>query len=243
MDTNESNETKQKNNDKFVVLATKVSPAFARIFITICRRKGIKPYQALRMMVDSFVRYTDDRHNLSSDMERLMMVFEHAVGWENAFNIADPRADKQIEEAVYFLSAKERTGMRAVMVQRPFFGNWQETYNLQLIIERMMEVLSPERYRRLRLLAVEHDCSSILELIDKLIDTFSKDADTKAYREEFEQNDFSEFGKQPSDEHYKRKHYTNPDLFAQAEERRKKADESSQWLNDNTDFRPHGGEW
>ena len=243
MDTNESNETKQKNNDKFVVLATKVSPAFARIFITICRRKGIKPYQALRMMVDSFVRYTDDRHNLSSDMERLMMVFEHAVGWENAFNLAEPNAERQIEEAVYFMSAKERRGLRAVMVKRPYFGDWQETVNLQLIIERMMEVLSPERYRRLRLLAIEHDCSSILELIDKLIDLFSKDADVKAYREEFEHNDFSEHGKKPSEEHYKRKHYTSPDLFAQAEERRKKADESSQWLNDNTDFRPHGGEW
>lgn len=240
---NTNDETKQKNSDKFVVLGTKVSPAFARIFKTVCRRKGIKTYQALRMMVDSFVRYTDDRHNLSADMERLMMLFEHAVGWEKAFNLAEPNVEKHIEEAVYFLSASARNGVRAVMVQRPFFGDWQETTNIQLIIERMMEVLSPERYKRMRLLAVEHECSSILELIDKLIDTFSKDADVKAYREEFEHNDFSDHGKQPSEEHYRRKHYTNPDLFAQAEERRKNADESSEWLNDNTDFRPHGGEW
>ena len=178
-------ETKQ-NNDKFVVLGTKVSHTFARIFGRICRKKGIKKYLAIQQMAESFVRYTDDMHNLSPDMERLMMCFEHMEGWKDAFNLADASAEKDIKEAIYLLTAKGRKGARAVMVHRPFFGQWSETVNIQTILERVVEVLMPERYRRLRQLAIEYGCSSILDLLDFLIDHHSKDSDVMEFRRTFE---------------------------------------------------------
>ena len=187
---NENNE-----KDKYVMIGTKVSPKFAETFARICRKKGLNKYQAIQMMVDTFVRYTDDRYNLSEEMSLLMSAFEHMDGWNGAFNLADTTADKQIDEAIYFLTAAERNGARAIMVHRPYFGNWTETSNVQMILERVIEVLMPERYRRLRMLAVDMECNSILELIDRMIDAHTIDQLEQNFRRAFEDCQRTDSGK------------------------------------------------
>ena len=187
---NENNE-----QEKYVMIGTKVSPKFAETFNRICRKKGLNKYQAIQMMVDTFVRYTDDRYNLSEEMSLLMSAFEHMDGWNAAFNLADTTADKQIEEAIYFLTAAERRGARAIMVHRPYFGNWTETSNVQMILERVIEVLMPERYRRLRMLAVDMECNSILELIDRMIDAHTIDQLEQNFRRAFEDCQRTDSGK------------------------------------------------
>ena len=181
--------------EKYVMIGTKVSPKFAETFNRICRKKGLNKYQAIQMMVDTFVRYTDDRYNLSEEMSLLMSAFEHMDGWNAAFNLADTTADKQIEEAIYFLTAAERRGARAIMVHRPYFGNWTETSNVQMILERVIEVLMPERYRRLRMLAVDMECNSILELIDRMIDAHTIDQLEQNFRRAFEDCQRTDSGK------------------------------------------------
>ena len=187
----------ENNNekDKYVMIGTKVSPKFAETFNRICRKKGLNKYQAIQMMVDTFVRYTDDRYNLSEEMSLLMSAFEHMDGWNGAFNLADTTADKQIDEAIYFLTAAERNGARAIMVHRPYFGNWTETSNVQMILERVIEVLMPERYRRLRMLAVDMECNSILELIDRMIDAHTIDQLEQNFRRAFEDCQRTDSGK------------------------------------------------
>ena len=187
----------ENNNEqeKYVMIGTKVSPKFAETFNRICRKKGLNKYQAIQMMVDTFVRYTDDRYNLSEEMSLLMSAFEHMDGWTAAFNLADTTADKQIEEAIYFLTAAERRGARAIMVHRPYFGNWTETSNVQMILERVIEVLMPERYRRLRMLAVDMECNSILELIDRMIDDHTIDQLKQNFRRAFEDCQRTDSGK------------------------------------------------
>lgn len=204
------------NQDKFVPLGTKTSPEFKRIFLRICERKHINPYRAIQMMVDTFVRYTDDRHNLSAEMARLMSIFEHADGWEQAFNFADGQAKKHIAEAIYLLTAAGKTGSRAVMVHRPYMGDWMETANIQQILERVIEVLTPERYRRLRALAVDMDCNSILELLDHLIDNQTAEEEAAELRKEFEDCNRHEFGR-PIEygQRTKRKHHKTPDTLQQ----------------------------
>lgn len=202
--------------DKFVPLGTKTSPEFKRIFLRICERKNINPYRAIQMMVDTFVRYTDDRHNLSAEMARLMSIFEHADGWEKSFNLADGQAKKQIAEAIYLLTADGKTGSRAVMVHRPYMGDWMETANIQQILERVIEVLAPERYRRLRALAVDMECNSILELLDMLIDNQTAEQEAAELRKDFEDCNRHEYGRPIIyGERTKRKHHKTPDTLQQ----------------------------
>lgn len=177
----------QKNNSgDWIVLGTKVSTTFAATFNRICERKGLNPYRVIQMMIEAFVRYTDEQHNMSQEMELLMSVFEHMVGWNDAFNLADHTAEKQIEEAVYFLTAKNRQGARAVMVQRPFFGDWQETCNIADIFARVVQLLTPERHARLTALAEEMGCNGIIQALDTLIDEHTKEESLRQYRTPFE---------------------------------------------------------
>lgn len=182
-----STKSKEQHNDgDYILLNTKVSPQFAEMFTSVCERKGLNVYRVLQMMAETFVRYTDDQHNLSQEMELLMSMFEHMAGWNNAFNLADTSVEKKIEEAIYFLTAKNKVGSRAVMVRRPFFGDWSETCNIQLIFSRVIELLTPERYRRLVALAEEMGCNGVLELLDVLIDEHTRESILKSYRSDFE---------------------------------------------------------
>ena len=110
-------------------------------------------------------------------------------------NLADHTTTKEIEEAIYVMTAHQRKGCRCVLVERPFFGNWSETVNTQVIMERMFERLCPEIYRRLRALAVDMECSSILELINLLIDAHTIEQLNAEYRQPFEDARRHDFGR------------------------------------------------
>lgn len=233
-----------QDNERYQVLATKVSnEAWTRIN-RLARKKGLTIYELVQMVCDTLIRYMDDRHNLTGEMEKAMAIFEHLEGWAQALNLADPTVDKTIGEATYYLYDPDgkKKGTRAVHVMRPFFGNWTEDTNIQHILEKTINNIIPERYRRLRLLATDLDCKSLLELIDTLIDLHAKDCDLKALREEFEDADRSEWGVKPkTDGPYKRHHSKQLDIFAE-EERKKEAQERKR-LEKEFGFRPHGHEW
>ena len=164
------------------------------------------------MVCDTLTRYMDDRHNLTPEMEKAMSIFEHMEGWANALNLADPTVQKIIGEATYFFYDPEgkKKGCRAIHVTKPFFGNWEQNINIQEILERTICLLMPERYSRLRKLAVDKECSSIVELIDTLIDEHSQDEDVKFFREAFEDAERSDYGKQPWQQPFKRHLHKDP---------------------------------
>ena len=196
------------NNDKFVVVGTKVSPRANERLEALAARKGLTKYELVQMVCDTLIRYMDDRHNLTPDMEQAMSIFEHLNGWSGALNLADPTATPQVGEAIYFLSddSGKKRGMRAVMVQRPFMGQWTQNYNVQEILERVMSCLAPEMYMRLRNMAASLECSSMVELLNFLLDMHSRDEDLRSFRECFEDNDRSDYGIKPVASPYKRRH-------------------------------------
>jgi len=173
--------------ERYKVIATKVSTAFYKIFKRICRKKDMKTYEVVQIMVETFVRYTDDRHNLSAEMERLMTTFEHMEGWKDCFNLADvSETEKEIETAIYIMRARGKNGERVVMVNRPWMQSWFESYNVRDIMERVFEAIMPERYMRMRILTGELGFEHILDLLDYFIDLHSKDSDIATFRQLFE---------------------------------------------------------
>ena len=202
---------KKNNNDsEFEAAGTKISAEALRRIDAISEKKGISRYALIQMMCDVIIRYMDDRHNLTPLIERLMTIFEHLNGWQKAFNLADYTAQPEIIEAIYFFTDEQKRGVRAVHVERPWLegtDQWTQTYNLQQIFDRFLELLMPERYHRLMMLGRENNCASILELIDYLLDEHSKDAELALLRMEFEDAARSDFGKKPADAPFRRKHY------------------------------------
>lgn len=236
-------------NLKFKPVATKVSmPAYARLK-KLCVAKGLSIYDLLQMVCDTLIRYMDDRHNLTPEMEKAMGIFEHMEGWKSAFNLTDPSVDRTILEAIYFLYDKsgEKHGTRAVHVSQPFFGEWKQDMNVQNIFETVVKRLFPQKYSRLQKLAEDYKCVSILELVDLLLDLHADEADMAELRKTFEDADRSDYGVKPDDVHYKRKMHQDIDMFRETEQRRaereKESEESRQWLDENMDYKPCGYEW
>lgn len=205
---------------KFVSVATKVSTWVWARLNAIADKKGMSLYEMAQMVYDTLVRYMDDQHNLSAEMEQAMSIFDHMVGWKGQMNLATPNGEKAVTEATYYVGAEGKEGVRAVHVSTPFMGEAVETVNVQEILERTICLLMPQRYMRLRRLAVDMDCNSILQLIDTLIDENSKEADVKELRQGFEDANRSEFGRKPWEQPFKRHHHRTPDSVAQAKQGR-----------------------
>lgn len=185
------------SKDKYVVIATKAHPDVARRIKRLAHKRGMSTYELIQMVLDTIVRYMDDRHNLSEDMEKAMSIFEHLEGWKDTINLADPFTDKDIGEALYILfdPAGHKKGRRAIMVERPLFGQWQQTVNVMDIFDRMVEVLLPEHYRKLKRIAEDLQCNNLVELLTLMIDAHTiTQLDDAAIRQEFEDCNRSDYG-------------------------------------------------
>lgn len=254
-----------KDSEDYRVINTKVSPDSYERLRRLAAKKKTTVYQLVQMVCDTLIRYMDDRHNLTPEMEQAMSVFEHMEGWKDSLSLTEPNSHAEISEATYYFTdtTGKKKGARAVHVSIPFFSQWTQCENIQTILERTLCLLMPHRYMRLRSLAVDMDCSSILELIDTLIVHHAKEADVAFIRSQFEDADRSDFGEKPKadgpykrkptqsllnfEENQKKKSYGEKadeylaDLERRAQE--EKNEESRRWLNDNMEGKPHGYDW
>ena len=162
----------KQTDEKYVTLATKVSRTAAEQLARIAKKKGMTIYELIQMVCDTLIRYMDDRHNLSEEIERAMSIFEHLVGWADALNLADPTVHKEVCQAVYIFQDADgqKKGFRAKMVSKPFMGIWEEDSNVMHIFERVLNVCMPELYMKLYRAKVVLECDSVSEVINRLAD-------------------------------------------------------------------------
>ena len=120
----------------------------------------------------------------------------------------------RVEEATYYLSGEGKEGTKAVLVSRPFFGDAKACYNVQLIADRMFNLMFASLYRRLRMIGAEEECTNVIEVIDLLVRDYLRhnDKDDEVIKEIFSDNRRSMYGKKPHEGGpFKRKHHKTPD--------------------------------
>lgn len=178
------------------MMQTKVSKETYDALKRIERKQGISIYGIIQNMCDCIRRYMEDKTKLSPMVEKAMNMLEHMIGWKDNFNVADPNADPEISEATYYMNDKNgKRGIRVVHVERPFFGEWKQTMNLQQILERFLCLTFPSLYRRLRFIAVCRECNSILELLIDIVGELEREEDKRDLAQPFEDAQRSDFGK------------------------------------------------
>lgn len=186
-----------QKNKRFQVMNGKVSPDAAAYTHAIAHRLGTTGYGMVQMVCDILLRYKDDRHNLSPEMERIMQVFDHMNGWDESFNLADPTVQREVGEAIYFLqdSKGQKKGVRAVHVTKPYFGKRTQTVNIQEIFDRVIRLMFPDRYDRLHKMRVEMDCNSLLDMIDQILTDHQREQDNEELRQMFSDCERHEWGR------------------------------------------------
>lgn len=195
------------------MMQTKVSKETYDALKRIERKQGVSIYGMIQNMCDCIRRYMEDKTKLSPMVEKAMNMLEHMIGWKDNFNVADPNADPEISEATYYLNDKNgKRGIRVVHVERPFFGEWKQTFNLQIILDRFLNLTFPSLYMRLRYIAYCRQCASILELLLEIVGELEREEDKKDLQQPFEDANRSEFGQDIKyGQRTKRKHHKEID--------------------------------
>ena len=160
------------NDEKYKNVSSKLSKYSIERLTQIAQKKGMTIYVLIQMVCDTLIRYMDDRHNLSEEIERAMSIFEHMTGWADALNLADPTVNKEVAQAVYIFQDAdgEKKGFRATMVDKPWMGVWKQTENVMEIFERIFNICMPELYMKLFRARIILGCERVSEVINMLAD-------------------------------------------------------------------------
>ena len=211
--------TKDKSTNKTIQLQTKVSPEVYARLESICKQYGFSIFILLRMLSECIIRYMDDEHNLSEDLNRIMRMFEDIPGWKRSICLAEGLEDMDIVEAFYALRSSKHNGYRLVHVERPMMtgdaDGWQATYNVQRILERFIELTNPSLYIHLRQLGVDLGTESMLDTLHTLANLYKENPDEKELRVQFENNDWHEGARVHDDTRYQRRHSHSMDFIEQ----------------------------
>ena len=209
------------NNEEgnYVTVAGKISTwCFGRLS-QLLKKRGINAYQWVQNTCYSAVKHMDDRHNLTPESEKVIGVFEGMVGWKDNFTLADPQAKPEVAEATYYLSDENgKKGVVTMHVERPFFGQWKQTFNVQQIMERFLCLTFPQLYKRLRFIAVCRQCANIYELMLEVAAELEEEEQKKELLKDFDDNDRGDWGQKPGNTRYKRKAQLTPDMFESHEQ-------------------------
>lgn len=205
---------KQDDEGKFVTVAGKVSTWCYGRLSRILRKRGLNIYQMIQNFCDSIVRNMDDRHNLTPESEKIMATFEHMIGWEDNFNLGDPNVKPEVSEATYYLTDEDgKKGVRVMHVEKPFFGQWTQNFNIQQILERFMCLTFPQLYKRMRFIAVCRQCASIFELLTEIVAELEEEEKKRELLEDFEDANRGDWGQKPHEHPYRRRHEKSDDTL------------------------------
>lgn len=183
-------------------------------FERICQSKGISPYEFIQLTIDMIVRYMDEDLQLSEDLNKMIQRFDWECGNRYCLGTNDDTDNlRAIREAVYIFGSHKHQGSRAVLVEPAFMSlnSATETYNVQRIVETVLEAADPVLVRKLKDIAADQGTNGLLETIIGLADSYNVDTYGRDLRELFSDNRRSEFGHEENTTPYRRKMHKSID--------------------------------
>lgn len=159
----------QKDNERTVVLSTKIRASVAERLNVICKTMGVDIYHLLQWFVYTLDRASHEEHHLSPDIQKLMTLLECDAGWQKAFNIANP--DKlKVAQVILILEQEGHKGFGAVKVDRPWMGDSRVSFSTDDIMELVTEVTMRGIYNRLRNVGAKMKCERLSDIILSICD-------------------------------------------------------------------------
>lgn len=244
---------KQKDSDKFVGIGSKIDPAMNDVLNACCDILQVDVYHLLQWFAYTIVRASSPMHELDPRIQKLLAMMESDVGWQKAFNIANP-GELKVAQLIMILEQPGRKGFGAVMIDRPFMGEARQTECVDQILERVTEVTMHGIYRRLRLMGAKMDCHNLSDILLTMIDEQTKLDLDEGFRAELPgMGDHADNGRKVAfGKKTKAKQHRTPDSLAQ-DQRIRFTEEDKLTAQDEVDsgkdmdkemgFRPIGGEW
>lgn len=159
----------QESQERFKVLATKISPEMAEQLNVICKSMGVDIYNLLQWFVYTLIRASSPQHELTPEIRRLMTMMESDHGWQTAFNLVNQNR-LNVAQTILILEQEGRRGFGAVMIDKPWMGESRQTECVDEILERVTEVCMKGIYRRLRLVGASLGCEHLSDVLLTMIE-------------------------------------------------------------------------
>lgn len=175
---------KQKNKeDRFEQIGSKIDPAMAEVLDACCNALEVDIYHLIQWFCYVIVKASAPMHALDPRIQKLMAMMESDVGWQKAFNLANPDG-LDVAQVILILEQQNHRGFGCVMIDKPFMGaapemvddidpdrnDPQMTENVDDILERVTEVTMRGIYKRLRLMGAKKDCQNLTDLLLTMLD-------------------------------------------------------------------------
>ena len=181
---------------------------------------GTNANDLLKMFVQAFIESAKHTGPISSEMSLLLDMLKVDAGWNQAFNFADLKTQKQVAQVILILEQPGREGYGAVLINRPLMPNSTPymTYCVDEILERITEVSMKGLYQELRDIGNERGSESMRETLFSLCDSYKLEKMDRDMQDELPQlGNYSDFGR--AIHNYgnppKRKKHVSPDDIQQ----------------------------
>lgn len=159
-----------ENNESYEVMATKVAPWAAEVWNHICEAFRTDTYHMLQNFIYAMIRGASDPHKVSPEVRRLMDELDMDVGWQNAINVCAPQGKQSIMQIILIVEQADKRGAATYMLDRPWMGDVTQTENVDIIFERVTEVVFRRLYMKMRQLGLIMNVKSQRELLNTLLD-------------------------------------------------------------------------
>lgn len=180
---------------------------------------GTNANDLLKMFVQAFIESAKHTGPVSSEMSLLLDMLKVDAGWNQAFNFADLKTQKQVAQVVLILEQPGREGFGAVLINRPFIPGKKPymTYCVDEILERVTEVSMKGLYQELRDIGNDLDTESMRETLFTLCDAYKLTQGERDIHNEGPQlGNYSDFGRAIEyGQRTKRKKHVRPDDIQQ----------------------------
>lgn len=159
----------KKEEENFVVMSTKISPWAAEVWNEVCDSLGTDTYHLLQQFIMALIRAAGKQHSETPAMRLLIDMLDLDSGWQNAINIAAPSGKLSIAQMILIIEQGYKKGFSAVMIDKPWMGDCQQTENSDRIFERLTEVIFKRTYMKLRELASVMGFKSQRQLLEHML--------------------------------------------------------------------------
>lgn len=156
--------------EKFEPMGTKISPSAAVVWNAVCEALETDTYHLLQQFIYAMIRGASEQHEKSPEIERLMQALDLDAGWQNAINLCAPNGKLSIAQMILIVEQEGKKGFGAVMLDKPFMGECQQTENVDRIFERLTEVIFKRTYMKLREAGQMMKVKSQRELLETMAD-------------------------------------------------------------------------
>ena len=157
-------------NQNFEPKGTKISPAMAVVWDAVCEALGTNTYDLIQQFIYAMIRAASEQHEKSPEIQRLMDALDLDIGWQNAINLCAPNGKLKIAQMVLIVEQEDKQGFGMVMLNKPYMGDVTQTENVNLIIERVLEVGLKKIYRKLRMIKADMRVNWLSDVLASMID-------------------------------------------------------------------------